>query len=149
MKKYIKEKSKDPAFSLHDARIIDFKFDYDSMSLTLVTDHGYINIAKNEMVEGDIMLQDISIEDSYVYILNYQNVLCGNVGSFIGEKMKLETFIEAYPSKFLGFDVIDEYDGYRTFIMNGFLSRKGEIPEDLEASFEIYYKGDFVYQVRD
>lgn len=118
VKKYIKEKNQDQAFSLHDARVIDFGFDYEAMSLRLVTSSGYVSISENKMVEGNIVLEEVSLEDSYVYILDYKNVLCGNVGSFVGEKMTLDTFISAYPNKFAGFDIMSEYDGYLSFVMD-------------------------------
>lgn len=63
--------------------------------------------------------------------------------------MTLDTFISAYLSKFMGFDLIDEYDGYRTFVMSGFLAKKGEYREELEVIFEIYYRGNFIYELKN
>lgn len=49
----------------------------------------------------------------------------------------------------MGFDLIDEYDGYRTFVMSGFLAKKGEYREELEVIFEIYYRGNFIYELKN
>lgn len=149
LKKYIRPKSRDLDFSLHDAKIINFEFDYGNNNLILNTDYGFVDIQKDKIVEGKVIIQDVSIEDSYVYLIDYKNVLCGNVGNFSGEKMTLDTFISAYPIKFMGFDLIGEYDGYRTFVMNGFMSKKGEYVEELEVWFEIDYTGNFIYIIEE
>ncbi len=99
MKEY-KRNYTNQRFSLHDANIIDIDFDYDNNDLIFKTQYGYVNIDKNEMVVGEIILKDVSLEDSYVYIKEYKNVLAGNVGSFVGEKMELQNFISAFYTKF-------------------------------------------------
>ena len=98
------------------------------------------------MVEGEIILEGVSWDDSYVYIMEYKNVLTGNVGSFVGEKMYLGNFIDAFYSKFGSFDVMSEYDSYMTYMLSGFLKRGNE---DLEANIEIFYNGDFIYNVKE
>lgn len=149
MKQYIRPKNEALRFSLHDARILDFQFDYDSDTLTLVMDAGYVDIEKDAVVEGNVVIRGVSLEDSYVYLFDYRNVLCGNMGSFEGEKLTLESFLCAYPTRFRGFDLASEYDGYRAFGMSGMISRNSERPEEAEAIFDIYYQGDFVYEVRE
>ena len=134
----------DQRFSLHDANIIDIDFDLDCHDLILKTQYGFVDINKNEMVEGEIILKDVSLEDSYVYILEYKNVLAGNVGSFVGEKMDLQNFISAFYTKFKNIDVVSEYDSYKTYLLTGFLSRGNEY---LEVNIEIFYCGDFLYRV--
>lgn len=145
MAKYLREKPSNFKFSLHDAKIIDIDYDYDENRLTFKTQSGFIDIERNEMVDGEIILEGVSWDDSYVYIMEYKNVLTGNVGSFVGEKMYLGNFIDAFYSKFGSFDVMSEYDSYMTFMLSGFLKRESE---DLEANIEIFYNGDFVYNVR-
>lgn len=145
MKEY-KRKHLDQRFSLHDANIIDIDFDLDCHDLILKTQYGFVDINKNEMVEGEIILKDISLEDSCVYIMEYKNVLAGNVGSFVGEKMDLQNFISAFYTKFKNIDVVSEYDSYKTYLLTGFLSRGDEY---LEVNIEIFYQGDFLYRVTE
>lgn len=149
MKRYIRETCRELDFSLHDAKIIDFTFHYDKNCLVLTTDNGFIDIKRDQMVDGNIRIEGVSADDSYVYIMEYKNVLCGNVGSFSGEKMTLDTFIRAFPVKFLAYDVYDEFHAWRTFVMDGFMLPKGDVPEILEVRFEIYYTGRFIYEAED
>lgn len=134
----------DARFSLHDAKVIDMDFEDDKKTLVFKTQNGFVDIEKNKVVQGEVGIEGTSLEDSYVYIMEYKNVLTGNIGSFIGEKMNLLTFISAFHTKFLSFDIMSEYDSYKTYVLSGFLSR-GE--DDLEARIEIFYWGDFVYRV--
>lgn len=134
----------DARFSLHDAKVIDMDFEDDKKTLVFKTQNGFVDIEKNKVVQGEVRIEGTSLEDSYVYIMEYKNVLTGNIGSFIGEKMNLLTFISAFHTKFLSFDVISEYDSYKTYVLSGFLSRG---KDDLEARIEIFYWGDFVYRV--
>lgn len=143
MKEY-KRKHLDQRFSLHDANIIDIDFDYDNNDLIFKTQYGFVAIKENEMVEGEIILKEVSLEDSYVYIMEYKNVLAGNVGSFVGEKMDLQSFISAFYTKFKNIDVVSEYDSYKTYLLTGFLSRGDEY---LEVNIEIFYQGEFLYRV--
>lgn len=146
MAKYLREKSPNFKFSLHDAKIIDIGYDYGENRLIFKTQSGFIDVERNEMVEGEIILKGVSWDDSYVYIMEYKNVLTGNVGSFVGEKMYLGNFIDAFYSKFGSFDVMSEYDSYMTYMLSGFLKRGNE---DLEANIEIFYNGDFIYNVKE
>ena len=129
-------------FSLHDANIVEIDFDYDQSALILKPDSGFVDIENDKMVDGEIRIEGVSLDDSYVYIMEYKNVLTGNIGSFVGEKMDLQSFLSAFPTKFGSFDVMSEYDGYKSLLLTGFLSR-GE--DDLEALIEIFYHGDFYY----
>ena len=146
MAKYLREKSPNFKFSLHDAKIIDIEYDYGENRLIFKTQSGFIDVERNEIVEGEIILEGVSWDDSYVYIMEYKNVLTGNVGSFIGEKMYLGDFVGAFDSKFGSFDVLDEYDSYMTYMLSGFLKRGNE---ELEANIEIFYNGDFIYNVKE
>lgn len=149
MKKYIRAGQRDYKFSLHDARISSFEFDYEKNNLRLIIDYGCEDIEKNKTAGVNIVIRDVSLENSYVYLIEYKNVLCGNIGRFEGEKLSLDTFIRAYPSKFSGVDVYGEYDGYQSFLMSGFMSRKGREPEETEVLFVIDYAGDFIYEIMD
>lgn len=144
--KYKKENNSNSRYSLHDSNIIDIEFDFYKNALTLKTDYGFVDTYSDKMVDGKIILEDVSLEDSYVYIMEYKNVLAGNIGSFIGEKMNLENFILAFSSKFKSFEVVSEYDSYNTFLITGFLKRGKDL---LEASIEIFYRGDFIYKIKD
>lgn len=145
MAKYLREKPSNFKFSLHDAKIIDIDYDYGENRLIFKTQSGFIDIERNEMVDGEIILEGVSWDDSYVYIMEYKNVLTGNVGSFVGEKMYLSNFVDAFYSKFGSFDVMSEYDSYMTFMLSGFLKRGSE---ELEANIEIFYNGDIIYNVK-
>ncbi|WP_308553399.1 hypothetical protein [uncultured Peptoniphilus sp.] len=145
MAKYLREKPSNFKFSLHDAKIIDIDYDYGENRLIFKTQSGFIDIERNEMADGEIILEGVSWDDSYVYIMEYKNVLTGNVGSFVGEKMYLSNFVDAFYSKFGSFDVMSEYDSYMTFMLSGFLKRGSE---ELEANIEIFYNGDIIYNVR-
>lgn len=145
MAKFLREKSPNFKFSLHDAKIIDIDYDYGENRLIFKTQRGFIDIERNEMVDGEIILEGVSWDDSYVYIMEYKNVLTGNVGSFVGEKMYLSNFVDAFYSKFGSFDVMSEYDSYMTYMLSGFLKRGNE---ELEANIEIFYNGDVIYNVR-
>lgn len=145
MAKYLREKPSNFKFSLHDAKIIDIDYDYGENRLIFKTQSGFIDIERNEMVDGEIILEGVSWDDSYVYIMEYKNVLIGNVGSFVGEKMYLGDFVGAFDSKFGSFDVMSEYDSYMTYMLSGFLKRGSE---ELEANIEIFYNGDIIYNVR-
>ena len=145
MAKFLREKPSNFKFSLHDAKIIDIDYDYGENRLIFKTQSGFIDIERNEMVDGEIILEGVSWDDSYVYIMEYKNVLTGNVGSFVGEKMYLGDFVGAFDSKFGSFDVMSEYDSYMTFMLSGFLKRGSE---ELEANIEIFYNGDVIYNVR-
>lgn len=96
------------------------------------------------MVEGDIILEDVSLDDSFVHIIDYKNVLTGNKGSFDGEKISLEDLILAFSNKSMSINVISEYDAYKTYLIKGYLNREREV---LEVFVEIFYREDFVYKI--
>ena len=77
-------------YSLHDASLINIEVQ--GQDLILKTDYGFVNIEKNQQVDGDIILQEISLEDSYVNLMKFKKVLCGNPGNFSGEKSRCLTF---------------------------------------------------------
>ncbi len=93
-----------------------------------------------------MIITGVSPADSYVTIMEYKNVLTGNVGSFVGEKTTLTTFLNAFDSKFKATDIMSTYHGYMNCIITGFLSCGDE---DLEIYMDIFYRGDFIYRVRE
>lgn len=146
MTDYKREKDTGDRFSLHDAHIIAMDFDYDSGELRLVPQYGFADIAADGMVEGEIIITDVAAEDSYISLMEYKNVLTGNVGSFVGEKMILTTFLDAFDTKFNAIDIMSTYHGYKNCFITGYLSRGDEA---LEIYMDIFYRGDFIYRVRE
>ncbi|WP_159082077.1 hypothetical protein [Aedoeadaptatus coli] len=133
-------------FSLHDAHIIAMDYDYEMEELRLLPQYGFVDIQADTMVDGEVVITGVSFEDSYVTILEYKNVLAGNVGSFVGEKMTLTTFLTAFDSKFKAIDIMSTYHGHKICFITGYLSRDDEA---LEINMDIFYRGDFIYRVRE
>ncbi len=146
MTDYKRERETGDRFGLHDAHIVAMDCDYDSGELRLVPQYGFVDTMTDTMVEGDVIITGVSPEDSYVTIIEYKNVLTGNVGSFVGEKMTLVSFLDAFDSKFKAMDIMSTYHGYMNCIITGYLSRGDE---DLEIYMDIFYRGNFIYRVRE
>lgn len=68
------------------------------------------------------------------------------LSGFVGEKMILTTFHDAFHSKFKAIDVRRTYHGYKNCFITGYLSRGDEA---LEIYMDIFYRGDFIYRVRE
>lgn len=146
MTDYKREKDTGERFSLHDAHIIAMDFDYDSGELRLLPQYGFVDTVADAMVDGEVIITGVSPDDSYVTIMEYKNVLTGNVGGFVGEKMTLATFLHAFDSKIGAMDIMSTYHGYKNCFITGYLSRGDE---DLEIYMDIFYRGDFIYRVRE
>lgn len=146
MTDYKREKEAGDRFSLHDAHIIAMDVDYDSGELRLLPQYGFVDTVADAMVDGEVIITGVSPDDSYVTIMEYKNVLTGNVGAFVGEKMTLATFLGAFDSKFGAMDIMSTYHGYKNCFITGFLSRGDEI---LEIYMDIFYRGDFIFRVRE
>lgn len=133
----------DPPYSLHDAHIMELRAEGDT--LCLVTQYGYVRTQEPfGQVDGDVELTGVDWESSYVYIMEYQDVLCGNCGHFTGRKMTLEDFLREYPRFYL--DVMDETYGYCQMKLNGFLGLGEQL---LEFSMEFYYTGEVRYLLKE
>lgn len=148
-KKYLKELDSNPAkddleFSLHDANIIDIY--KDKNDLILESDYGFVDLRSNMQVDGNIRIQEISLEDSYVYLLTYKKVLCGNLGKFTGEKMTLKKFLKKFQKAKGHIDIIDEYHAYQILSLGGFFTHKSQIKE---IKIDFFYRGDIVYQIEE
>lgn len=146
MTDYKRERETGDRFSLHDAHIVAMDCDYDSGELRLVPQYGFVDTMTDSMVEGEVIVTGVSPEDSYVTIIEYKNVLTGNVGSFVGEKMTLVSFLDAFDSKFKAMDIMSSYHGYKSCFITGYLSRGDE---DLEIYMDLFYRGNFIYRVRE
>lgn len=146
MTDYKREKEAGDRFSLHDAHIIAMDFDYDSGELRLLPQYGFADTAADGMVDGEVIITGVSFEDSYITLMEYKNVLAGNVGGFVGEKMTLATFFDAFDSKFKAMDIMSTYHDYKNCFITGYLSRGDEA---LEIYMDIFYRGDFIYRVRE
>lgn len=146
MKKIYKYKYIKPPYSLHDVKIVGLKFD--DGNLLLETQYGYFQTQlPYKEVDGDLMITDVSTEDSYAHIMEYEDVLCGNVGKFHGEKMELKNFIEKFGDEFLSFDIHDESFGFNNYKFTGFLIGKGI--KIYEIILDIFFTGDIIYLLEE
>lgn len=143
MKITVKSPNPDPPYSLHDAHIMELQAEGDT--LRLLTQYGYVRTEEPfGQVDGDVELTGVDLESSYVYVMEYQGVLCGNCGSFAGRKMTLETFLREYSDGTL--DIMDESYGFRLAVLSGFLNLRDRI---LEFKLEIYYTGEVRYLLKE
>ena len=139
----VKQPIPDPPYSLHDAHILSLKLEGDT--LRLVTQYGYVRTAEPYgQVDGDVELTGVDADSSYVYVLEYTDVLCGNCGRFTGQKMTLETFVREYGKASL--DIMDETYGFRQMKLEGFLNLPGRC---LEFFLEVCYTGEVRYLLKD
>lgn len=139
----VKKPYQDPPYSLHDAHILELRAEGET--LRLMTQYGYVSIAEPYgQVDGDVMITGVDWESSYVYLMEYVDVLCGNCGSFTGRKMTLKDFMQEFPDPCL--DILDECYGYRQANLRGFLGLPDRL---LECSLELCYTGEFRYLLKD
>ena len=138
----VKSPVADPPYSLHDAHVLELRAEGDA--LLLVTQYGYIcTTAPFEQVDGDVEVTEVDWESSYAYVMEYQDVLCGNCGSFTGRKMPLKTFVREFSMGSL--DIMDETYGFRLAKLEGFLNLPGRC---LEFQLEVCYTGDIRYRLQ-
>lgn len=143
MKIVVKQPDPEPPYSLHDAHIMELRAEGDT--LRLVTQYGYVCATPPfGQVDGDVELTGVDLESSYVYVMEYTDVLCGNCGHFTGRKMTLEDFLREYPRFYL--DIMDEVYGYRQVKLSGFLGLAEQL---MEFSIELYYTGEFRYLLKE
>ena len=143
MKITVKSPNPDPPYSLHDAHIMELQAEGDT--LRLLTQYGYVRTEEPfGQVDGDVELTGVDWESSYIYIIEYQDVLCGNCGAFTGKKMTLETFLLEHSDGTL--DIMDESYGFRLTVLSGFLNLQDHI---LEFRLEIYYTGEIRYLLKE
>ena len=139
----VKSPIPDPPYSLHDARIS--RLYAEGETLRLVTEYGYVRTSEPfGQVDGDVELTGVDLESSYVYLLDYRRVPCGNCGEFTGRKMTLETFLAEYAGSPL--EILDETYGYRAAKLSGFLDAGDRL---LECTLDLYYTGEFRYLLKE
>ena len=68
------------------------------------------------------------------------------LSGFVDEKMTLTSFHDAFHSKFGAIDIMSTYHGHKICFITGYLSRDDEA---LEINMDIFYRGDFIYRVRE
>lgn len=105
-----------------------------------------MDVVRDEMVKGRIRIRNVWFSDSYVHVLHYRDVLCGNVGRFSGKKMTLADFVVEFSKHRSRMDIMGEFDGYRTVVFTGFVTTGERIAEVL---MEIDYSGDFLYEIKE
>lgn len=143
MKRLVRENIKDLPYSLHDGVVIDFKIEDDNLIMKFL--HGFFKTSKPfKQVEGSIEIENIDWDFAYVYLIDYEYGICGNVGSFTGTKMELKTFVEQYKKS--EFTLIDETYGYNTSKFDGFIIEGDSF---IECMIEIYHLGDMYYLVEE
>lgn len=143
MKIIVKPPIPDPPYSLHDAYVTELRAEGET--LRLVTQYGYVcTTAPFTQVEGNVEITGIDWESSYVYLMEYTDVLCGNCGSFTGRKMALPAFLQEFPS--FSLDIMDESYGYCQANLTGFLNLNDRL---LEFRLELYYTGAFQYILKE
>ena len=139
----VKKPYTDPPFSLHDAQVMAMEADGDT--LRLATQYGYVRTTEPYgQVDGDVLITGVDWESSYVYIMEYTGVPCGNCGSFTGRKMTLSAFLQEFPS--FSLDTMDESYGYRQANLTGFLNLEDRL---LEFRLELYFTGAFQYVLKE
>ena len=143
MQSIVKNPIPDLPYSLHDAYVMVLEAKGDT--LHLVTQYGYVCTTEPYgQVDGDIEITGVDWESSYVYLMEYTDVLCGNCGSFTGRKMTLTAFMQEFPS--FSLDIMDECYGYRQVNLTGFLGLEDRL---LEFRLELYYTGAFQYVLKE
>lgn len=141
MKKIIRSNVVNLPYSLHDGAVIDFEVVDDR--LVMKFQYGYVKTVEPfEQVSGNVEFEKVDWDFSFVYLLEYKDCLCGNVGSFTGEKMELKEFINKFGNA--KFDIIDETYGHNISKLDGYFIDKDSIKE---CRMEIYHLGDMSYIV--
>ena len=138
----LKESIPAPPYSLHDTYVLELQAEGDT--LHLLTQSGYTRTtAPCIQVDGDVEISGVDWESSFVYVMEYSDVLCGNCGAFTGKKLTVETFLKEFSPFTL--EILDETYGYCQVRLEGFLN----LPDDcLEFILALYYTGEFRYCLR-
>ena len=143
MPSIVKSPIPDPPYSLHDTHIRNIQAEGDV--LRLVTSYGYVRTTEPfGQVEGDVEITGVDMESSYVYVMEYPHVLCGNCGEFTGRKMTMQTFLAEYAGSTM--EIMDEAYGYRSSKLSGFLDVGDRL---MECILDLYYTGEFRYLLKE
>lgn len=139
MKKIIRKNVIDLPYSLHDGAVIGLEAVEDKLFMQF--QYGFIETAEPfEQIKGNVEFEKVDWDFCFVYLLEYQGVLCGNPGRFVGIKMSLKEFIDQYDN--IKFDIMDESYGYNASKFTGYFSVDDTIKEGI---VEIYHLGDMSY----
>ena len=77
MKKVVRNNINNLPYSLHDGVVIGFEITGDN--LVMKFQHGFLRTVEPfEQINGSIEIQKIDWDFSFVYLLDYQDVICGN-----------------------------------------------------------------------
>lgn len=93
-------------------------------------------------MSGDLLIEQVSMAFSDVYFLNEN----GAYGTFQGQRMELESFLDRYRD--ISFEILDEAYGYHTVTYRGYLSLPDRDPL-MEVMLSLYYTGNIVYEVQE
>lgn len=127
-------------YSLHDSRICSIELHGDHLLLRF--ENGFMKTdSMMEQVDGNIEITKVDLDFCHIYLMEYTDVLCGNKGHFVGEKISLAKFIEKAD---IHIDVMEETYGDNQLKLSGYLSTKDGCQECLVT---LYYFGDVWYQV--
>ena len=137
-----KERTTEPPYSLHDAYLVELVPEGDSVRLRF--QGGFLRVPDLCPVDGEIRITGLDWTFCCAYVLEYQDVLCGNCGRFTGRKMSIPEFLERCPGGTV--DVMEEMYGYNQVWIGGFLNYGSKC---YEIRLEFYYAGDFCYLLRE
>lgn len=128
-------------YSLHDRRINKIEMTDDR--IILMFEEGYVKIADSyENVKGKIIFERVDFGFVAVTLLS----IPGNYGTFLGERLDLADFLEAYGEN--SFEVIDELYGYNQVQYSGQLWVDGR-NSFIEMQLSIYFEGNMVYETEE
>ena len=126
-------------YTLHDMTVISFEVN--DNRVVVRTQSGIVKTGDScRQLDGYVEFHNVQWDFSYVYLLG----VAGNVGTFAGEKIFLNDFIEQY--KQFGFSIMDETYGYNQTKYNGYLLAN---QQHCECIIEIYHEGDMVFVAED
>lgn len=131
-----------PPYILHDCKIR--RLIKKSKDLYIELEKGFYRFENEDfkLVEGNIRLEKVDFESSYVYILEMKKDK--RVSTYKAKKYTLKDFIKKY--KKIDFEILDETYSYNLTKVTGLVHEKNV---GIEFSMEIYHLGKMVYLVED
>lgn len=128
-------------YSLHDMRVN--RIERTGENLRFCFETGYVELkGENRQVSGDLLIERVSMAFSDVYFLSEN----GAYGTFQGQRMELESFLDRYRD--ISFEILDEAYGCHTVTYRGYLSLPDREPL-IEVMLSLYYTGNIVYEVQE
>lgn len=127
-------------YSLHDMRVN--RIEPVGNHLRFYFENGYRDLKNDgQQVEGNLLIQDVSMNFSDVHFLSDNGVY----GKFKGSCMELAHFLKSYKS--FSLEIIDEFYGYNTVFYRGFLNLPNK-RKLIDMTISIYYTGNIVYELK-